>query len=437
MSSADYPWRWLSQCVGTTFLTRFPWMDAIAQAGLGAEAVCVLLPEAAGGLHSWGDRLGELLGHTCSPTPGGAAQVAQTLADLHQIDCPFNGSYAEWNRIFLAECRRRMPHVQPLPLLVVDAEDAAATSLADLVQAQRALGYRLVRPVLLRRTAPEDWDGECVRFGLPELVGDLHRIAPPASDLTFWTDLVLAMAVVWEAGACPALADDLWEALRLGRAPTLRDAGFDDWLQIQFDEFARKNLKAPAPPLPRAVAFGPLAKADADDCFWQQGVLCWQDGRFDLVPLYARLWADGLDRDACEALRRRRLTNAPLARWLSAWAASIEESLRVAALQVSSDALRRFLKQQPPRRGGTGPRSRWEELGVADEIDAVDWADFSDLVGFVASQRPAGGRHGSLTVLLDQCRQARNRVVHQRRLSAADLLRIVQTVDWLAESGLL
>jgi hypothetical protein len=442
MIPVEYPWRWLADGVGATFLLRYPWVDAARRAARAGERVCVLLPEAAGPLADWGDWLTELIGRDhaapCLAAPGDFREVTQTLAASYQVgeDGFTDGRPADWARAFLPACRRQMPHVETVPVVVVGADDTCAAGLADLVAAQRALGYPFVRPVLLRRTAPPGWGGELIRFGLPEPVGDLHRIDPaPERDLAFWTTLLLALTVAWEAGAVPRLADELWEQLRLGRTLSLRDAGFDTWLERQLNEFAARNLPGDGPPLPKALAFGP---SDAvEDGLWQGGSVAWQDGLFDVTPLRARLWIDQLPDDAREVLRRRRLTNVPMARWLSAWATSIEESLRVAALQTGGPKFRRYLQTQPPR----NPRnphacSRWEELAPSDDVAAIDGADFGDLAAFVAQTWPAVKPSISLAALFEPCRLARNRVVHERRLSASDLLHITRVVDWLSEEGL-
>jgi hypothetical protein len=330
-----------------------------------------------------------------------------------------------------------MPHVETLPMIVTDADDACASGLADVVAAQRALDYPLVRPVLLRHTVPLGWEFQVIRFGLPEPVGDLHRINPPPDrDLAFWTNLLLALTVVWEVGAVPRLAEELWEQLRLGRTLSLRDIGFDAWLEQQLNEFARRNIAQDFPLLPETLAFGPAAVVD--DALWHNGSVAYEGGLFDVVPLRARLWVDQLRDNARESLRRRRLTNVPLARWLSAWATSIEESLRVAALQTGSSKFRRYLQNQPARnRRNAQASSRWDELAASDDIAAIDLADFGDLAAFVAHVWSVTQRSVSLATLFENCRFARNRVVHERRLSTCDLLHITRMVDWLSEQGLM
>ena len=37
---------------------------------------------------------------------------------------------ADRTRVFLAECRRKMPHIDPLPLLVIEADDGASVMLS-------------------------------------------------------------------------------------------------------------------------------------------------------------------------------------------------------------------------------------------------------------------------------------------------------------------
>jgi hypothetical protein len=370
---------------------------------------------------------------------GDFREVTKTLSCSYQVgeDGFTDGRPADWARTFLPACRRQMPHIETVPMVVVGADDACAAGLSDLVAAQRALSYRFVRPVLLRHAAPPGWGAEVIRYGLPQPVGDLHRIDPaPERDLVFWTSLFLALTVAWEAGAMPRLADELWEQFHLGRTLSLRDAGFDAWLERQLNEFAARNLPGGGPPLPEALAFGP--SATVEDGLWQRGSVAWQGGLFDVIPLRARIWIDELPDDAQEALRRRRLTNVPLARWLSAWATSIEESLRVVALHAGSLKFRRYLQSQPPRnRRDAQALSRWQELTVPDDVAAIDAADFADLATFVAQSWQPSIRSVSVPTMLEQCRLARNRVVHERRLSARDLLQITRVVDWLSEQGLL
>jgi hypothetical protein len=443
MISVEYPWRWLADGVGATFFLRYPWMDAIQRAARTGERVCLLLPEAAGPLTDWREWLTELIGRDnaapCLVATGDFRDITQTLAASYQVaeNGFVDGRPADWARKFLPACRRLMPHGETVPVVVVGADDACAGDLADLVAAQRSLGYPFVRPLLLRRTVPLGWGGEVIRFGLPQPVGDLHSIYPtPERDVAFWTILLLALTVSWEAGAVPRLADELWEQLRLGRTLSLRDGGFDAWLERQLNEFSARNLPGGGLPLPEALAFGPSAVVE--DGLWQEGSVAWQDGLFDVTPLRARLWIEELPDDAREALRCRRLTNVPLARWLSAWGTSIEESLRVAALQAGGRKFRRYLQAQPPRnRRDAQARSRWEGLSPPDDVAAIDGADFGDLVAFVARSWPAVKRSHSLATLLEQCRLARNRVVHERRLSARDLLHITRVVDWLSEEGLM
>jgi hypothetical protein len=443
MIPVEYPWRWLADGVGETFLLRYPWVDAVRRAVRRGELVCLLLPEAAGPLADWQEWLTELVGKddavSCLAAAGDFREVTETLAASYQLseDGFTAGRPADWARTFLPACRRQMPHVETVPLVVAEADDACATGLADLVAAQRALSYPFVRPILLRRTAPPGWGGEVIRFGLPQPIGDLHRIHPaPERDLAFWTTLWLALTVVWEAGAVPRLADELWQQVRLGRTLSLRDARFDTWLEQQFDDFAARTLPESGLPLPEGLAFQPSAAIE--DRLWQEGSMAWEDGFFDVTPLRARLWIQRLPDDAREALRRRRLTNAPLARWLSAWATSIEESLRVAALKAGGQKFRQYLQAQPPRnRRNTQSRSRWEELAPPDEVAAIDGADFGDLAAFIAHSAPPAKRCLSLAAMLEQCRLARNGVAHERRLSARDLLHITRVVDWLSDEGLI
>jgi hypothetical protein len=436
-----YPWRWLSDSVGTSFVLRYPWIDATREAVGREQAVCVLLPEVAGRLGDWGEWMAERIdggGSTrCLSTAGEFREVSGVLADSYQVGERFEGGRpADWTRQFLAESRREMPHIETVPLLVTDADDDCAAALQDLLQAQRDLGYPFARPVLLRRTIPPEWNGVVVRFGLPEWVGDLNRIDPPPDrDPVFWTNLVLALTVAWETGATPHLAAELWDVLRLRRTMSLRDSSFDTWLERELDGFARRNRTALAVALPLDLAFGPVPSLGEDEP-WQRGAVAWECEAFDVTPLRARLWAADLsDDDARDALRRRRLTNVPLARWLSAWAASVEESLRVAVLRAGSRNFRSFLETQPPRQQQDGFfRSRLDELGPEEGVFIVDRADFGDLADYLATKLPKSSFHNPAR-LLELCRLARNRVVHQRLVSTSDFLHIANTACWLDRGG--
>ncbi|MBA4190591.1 MAG: hypothetical protein C0467_21605 [Planctomycetaceae bacterium] len=440
MTAIEYPWRWLTDAIGSSFGVRYPWAEAVRQAAGRAELACVLFPTAAGALEGWADWLASQISPEsptgCQVALGGFRDVTQTLADCYQVGEPFQcGRMVDWARRFLADTRRQMSQCDPLPLLVIDPDDACATGLQELVGAQRSLGFPLTRPLLLCRTVPTDWSGEIHRFGLPELVGDLHRIAPPPGrDVVFWTNLVLAITVTWEAGATPWLADELWDQLQLERTKSLRDAGFDNWLQGQLNKFVAQHPEISDRQLPDRLAFGPVSVLD--DHFWQVGAAMYQNGQFDVTPLRARSWVQSIQHeDTREALRRRRLENIPLARWLSAWATSIEESLRIATLAMGSTKFREFLKGRPPRnRGDSRVSSRWAELDIVGGVEAIDSADFGDLVEFVGS-KSGNSAHTNVSKLLNSCRIARNRVVHQRCTLADDILKIASVVDWLSEHG--
>jgi hypothetical protein len=444
MNLVDYPWHWLKHSVGTTFIVRFPWKETALQAARTAEKpICVLIPEIAGDLEPWSSWLQDQLrsdGQTdCYQADEQFRDVTVTLREIYPFGAAFEGaSHRDWSTAYLADCRREMKHVDPILLLVSGADDDCAAGLQELIKAQRAISYPLVKPVLVRRTTPPAWDGVVVRFGLPEVVGDLHRVAPPpARDIGFWTELVLALTVAWEAAASPALADELWDQLRAGRMLSIRESGFDDWVARRLQEFAAQRREPAAARLPPALAFRP--QAELDDTLWQRGVVAWQEGAFDITPLHARSWLNSLEgTDPRESLRRRRLTNVPLTRWLSAWAASIEESLRVAVLQAGSGQFRRFLQSRKPRnQGPQRDRSRWDELAPEENIDAIDAADFGDLSDFLAQSWRGNGVSGNLTTLLHTCRIARNRVVHERRLYSSDLLEIARAVEWLSGFGLI
>jgi hypothetical protein len=429
MIESAYPWKWLSDNVGSAFVLRFPWIEMILRAAREAQSVCLLLPEVAGPLPPWErwlvNRIDDAGVRAFLHQSGDFRELARELSESYTPEQQFaDESAAVWSRRFLAECRRSAPHCDTIPLLVTDADDACVAALRELVRAQRELGYPFARPILLRRAAPSEWDGEVVRFGLPEWVGDLNRIAPPPTqDMGFWTNLLLALTVAWEAGAIPQLADELWERLHLRKTVSMRDTNtFDSWLERELSDFAKRNQATLAAPLPSTIAFGPLRSLSEEEA-WHRGAIAWEGNAFDVTPLQARHWTVGLDADALASLRRRRLTNLPLARWLSAWAASIEESLKIAVLQAGSARFRSFLDAQPPWQKNSAFRSRLD----------VDRAQFGDLTAFLAKHPPRLNAP-ILPGLLESCRVARNRVVHQRLVCTEDFLNISNLACWLNEN---
>ncbi len=436
MSELVYPWRWLAEGVGEAFSLRYPWADEVRAAAGRSGASCLLLPEVAGPLSDWANLAVDWTardGHApCLASGGSFEEATRTLCESYGIGEPYReGRPAEWARRFLVECRREMPQVDAVPLIVPEADDTCSSSLLDLVRAQRDLGYEFARPMLLRRTTPPGWGGNVVRFGLPDLVGNLDRIAPsPEREPESWTRSMIALIVIWEAGATPHLADELWERLCMRQTLSLRDSEFDRWVGLELDAFAVQSQSSLDLSLPSWLAFEPAR--EVEDKLWQAGAVAWQDDHFDVTPLRARLWIKSLgDGDARDSLRRRRLTNVPLARWLAAWATSVEESLRIAALQAGSLEFRGYLETQPPRdRRNRLMRSRLEELNVGDGETLIDRADFGDLAGFVSQRSPRSGATNR-SKMLELCRQARNRVVHQRLFSTGDFLHIAYASCWL------
>lgn len=437
MTPTAYPWAWLAEAVAPAFAVRYPWVERVRRAGASAEAVCLLVPAAAGPLAGWAGWVVEELAddRPVDAPAGDPPAVAAALAQLTGLDPP--AAEPGWADRLLVAARREVPHVTPTPLVVGGPGGSALGMLDDLLRAQRAIGYPLARPVVVARTRPPGWGGEVVRFGLPEPAGCLHRIDPaPARDVPFWTGAVLALVAAWEAGAVPARADELHDQLTRTRIKTARDPGFDDWLDGRLDKFAAAVDWADAPPVPPDLAFGPAADGAVDDGLWQAGAVGWAGGWFDLTPVRARGWARTADPAARAGVTRRRLVNAPLARWLAAWAASVEEALRVLGLRQGVGKLRDHLGRAGPRRAGGGAASRLDELGRPTPDEVLRAADFGDLAGFAAAAVGRGPAAGSFAVL-DRCRRARNRVVHERTATAADLFDIAAAVELLHADGLI
>src|SRR4051794_22231076 len=90
MTEVEYPWRWLADGLGTTFLVRYPWVDDVRRAVAARERVCVLIPEAAGPLPLWGAWLAELAAREQPESPlstaGNLAEVTRDLATAYRVE---------------------------------------------------------------------------------------------------------------------------------------------------------------------------------------------------------------------------------------------------------------------------------------------------------------------------------------------------------------
>jgi hypothetical protein len=67
---------------------------------------------------------------------------------------------------------------------------------------------------------------------------------------------------------------------------------------------------------------------------------------------------------------------------------------------------------------------------VEDGVSVIDSADFGDLANFVSQESPKPGA-GHPARMLELCRLARNRVVHERVASTSDFLHIAYASRWL------
>lgn len=424
MTPTRYPPSWLDAPAAGGFAVRYPWVDELDRAA--GSPAAVLFPPAAGPLAGWAGWVQARLdaptdARPCLTADGTPTDFAEALAV--PFGDPRERGEFRWDR-FLARCRGEAARVRPTPLVLTGPTADTVAAVADLLAAQRQLGYFLLTPVLVVDAAPAGWAERVVWFGPPEPVGDLHRIHPlPHDDPPHWTRLLLALATVWECGGVPPLADQLWDELTVGRHPSLTDALFDEWLGRTIRRFAA-NTRWDAPDVSAELAFAP--RADAPTAAWQAGAVVRWGHRFDLTPAFARGWAERLPPPARDAVRRRVLANGPFVRWLAAWAASAEESLRVAALRRGgATALEDHLRRQTARRE---PGCRWDELNLAAGADAVSEADVIDLTAFVC------GPGGLSLKVLEPFREARNRVIHERAWSAADLLTITRAVELLDRS---
>jgi hypothetical protein len=283
------------------------------------------------------------------------------------------------------------------------------------------------------------------------LLGNLERLPDPHTGHTVWRSLVILSQVVWEVGGLPRLVADLYDLLD-AELPSWDNGGFEQRFERALREFADRDIceKLPGALRHRLRQWGRPHQAltyvertilsnTEDQELWARGLLQRYGQGFDITPVAARQLLrvpDSLSEDDAEALRRRRLNNAPMARWLASWAASVEERLRHVVMNEGASEFHRQLCGAPPL-FDSRCQNRHEELinsrrrGSRAETSLVDAAATADLVRFLGV-RP---RYRSWSGPLESWREARNRVVHECRADRATLMAIAQMVHLLLREG--
>jgi hypothetical protein len=318
-----------------------------------------------------------------------------------------------------------------------------------LEAAQARLGRRLVCPLVVSHAPPtEPLSGLLtIVFGPPRMLGSLAGLPDPDHESLAWRSLLLRSVAAWECGGIPARTSECaehldrtvpdWAARGFDAAVNSRLKLFADGLRTQMGlgPEALRRLQSWARPIRRAESPAPWAsRGGLDYELWHSGALVAEEYGPDLCPAAARMICDALaDSDDRSAVRRRRLAAAPLSRWLAAWAATVEDALRVAVLQDGDSRFRTYLEKQPPRRNADRLASRWSELLKRGDsrAPAAALAETSDLVGFLELRRPQQGP------MLRAWQEARNRIVHERSTARDDAAAIARTVSALRREGML
>ena len=442
MNGLVYPWPWLRDSDRGPLDIRIPWLERIRTAACQRQPVVLLVPEAAGDLEFWGQWLWSALDAERLLDVFSGPPTAADIENYFCLEPPFGaprGSRA-WAESLLRKYRDREQQVTPDLVVAIASSPSDWLLLETWIEAQRSTSVPLLSPIVLARDPPiGNAFSLVVRFGAPEIIGNLHSVQVfPDANVELWTSHYLALTVVWECGGLPHVADELWTFLR-DELPALDRTHFDELLRNKLNTFARQqpasSIATDITPRLRAWCKSPPERyADEElwEC-WHQGILTVVHDGFDLTPmvgraLFARLPAGELR----QALHRRRLVNAPLARWLAAWGATIEESLRIVVMGLGVSSFKEFLQQSAARSPQTHP-SRYDELmwSVRDGDGAVEAAEFIDLIGYVSSQKSFKG----VGPLLHDCRNARNEVIHERTCSASAVCRITRAISWLSKQN--
>lgn len=447
MSDLAYPWPWAVECLQGFFTLRIPWLEEFLAAIRARHPTCLLLPEACGPLSDWSLWVGEYLWQEArtdvEQLPPG--EDSRAILDHFQLDEPrdCDPGTAPWRATLLKQYANRVGYVEPRLVVVVTEQQGGRTSWEEWVGTQQQLNIPMICPIMLARDVPSSNLWHSIRFGAVQILGNVHVLdVSPQQDPARWTRLLKALTALWECSSIPAMADELWSEFNL-ELDLLDSPGFDARLRRVLAEFSANSVVGTAvlSGLSQVQAWvrprpdHGLGLQPDEEPLWHAGVLAWDSLRFDLTSVAARVLTKHLTKeDEVELVRRRRIYNHALGRWLAGWATAVESGLRLAAIRVGQPALRRFLEQRRPFRAGTA--SRWTELHERDdEVDAkspADIAEFVDLAEFIGRQPESLLQRGDL----HKCRLARNAVVHERDVEAGVLVTLTRVLDWLRSQGL-
>jgi hypothetical protein len=357
---------------------------------------------------------------------------------------------AAWFEDLLTAYREENPPNIPPRVFLIRIENASNwTWLERLLASQQRVGVSAAICIVITNSPPPG-ASHVVRYSPPHLFANLERLPDPDRDTVFWNSILNSFIVVWESAGIPDVAIRLNEelCLTLGvwsdasygrrRDETLRKYAQALLNGLASDEIAR--LKAWASPAAnirleeQTDLINPL-----DVQLWHLGALQFQDGIFDITPIAARYLLsvhNDLPKDERLALERRRLNNAALARWISGWAATIEENLRLVVLTFGDGEFYKFLQAAPSL--GRNYNSRYDELQnnyknreLGPDQPCIVMAEASDMIQFVTSQQ----RFKKWQQDLDAWRRARNKVIHERSVDPQVIKCISRMVNLMRKDG--
>ena len=437
---------------------RYPWLQEARACHANLQPARLLFPSVVGNLD---DVLVWLINREdCAVDPlnitdkEAAADISSRML-LEEFHSPNKLGGAAWCEDLLSACRERGfgNGGDPLRTFVRLAGESADRVLKELLDAQDRLGYCAMIPVVLDNRWVDATGYRQIFFGPPLIHGSLGTLPDvDAADQT-WRQLYLALTSVWESGGIPRFAVDLYENL-MKSVPAWKDKGFLGSLEKVLTDFGQKfvqdNPEDQEPGRRRLLDWvRPHKSLTGEECsgltseedrvLWHMGYLTYQESRFDMTPLVARMLIQTSlegDPDGREALRRRRLGNPILTRWMAAWAATVEELLRQVVLSEGESRFRSYLEKLKPI--NLKYRNRFEELRMIRPFKQVDGpftavmiADASDLVNFLVSLPP----FRSWEKYLDHWKEARNGVVHRKRYDPDSVIGIGRLAQILRREG--
>ena len=299
MNDFHYPQEWINNDWGGLFTVRYPWQDELFSVMRTVRPAGLVLPRIAGTPKDWAWWIRDNFQY---PGPGveylRPGGIVEVICDYFDLEAPqsIKAGSPIWAETLLADYRKRVIDVQTRLVVVHDVNDLTWTMLSDVLNAQERTGIRMLCPIVIAHSAPRNNRFHVVRFGTPQVMGNLQDISFfPSQDPARWTRLYLALVILWECGAVPSLADELWTLLN-GEMGLLTEPCFDEVLESKLDEFSRtldyprlqrmpeKSVCACVRPAP-----DPFGQLNADqEALWHEGVVSWYGLRFDITPLASR-----------------------------------------------------------------------------------------------------------------------------------------------------